>query len=392
MVIFIAVALAVYALINYYVARRGGQALSAHPAARTVFIVLYIALAVSYPASRILRGLAENVPTVWLDNVGAMHMVVMLYGLMGAVLVDVVRLANAIVPFLPKAVTGNPGRTGSALFLVIAIGTAGMIIGGGWNSTRPHLRELEIHLPRGSGTTARLTAVFASDLHLGSIIGRRRLERIVRKINDLRPDVVFFGGDIVDETIRPRQEVELSAVMQTLRAPLGTFVVPGNHETFAGLERTLACYRNCGLTVLQEQAVRVADTFVLICRRDPSSLKPGEKRLPIREILAREGIDDGLPLILLDHQPAHLEQAAEAGVSLQLSGHTHAGQIFPLNIVNRWIWELNWGWLQRGGTQYYVSSGVGTWGPPVRTGSRPEIVRIHLFFDQRRGGESSQGR
>jgi predicted MPP superfamily phosphohydrolase len=93
-------------------------------------------------------------------------------------------------------------------------------------------------------------------------------------------------------------------------------------------------------------------------------------------------MDDSLPLILLDHQPAHLEQAEEAGVSLQLSGHTHAGQIFPLNIVNRWIWELNWGSLKKGATQYYVSSGVGTWGPPVRTGSWPEIVRIRLVFDQ----------
>jgi predicted MPP superfamily phosphohydrolase len=382
MIIFIAAALAVYALINSYVARRGTQALSAHPTARTVFLVLYIAMAASYPAGRLLRGFAENVPTVWLDNVGAMHMVIMLYGLMGVVLIDLVRLINAFVPFLPKAVTGNPGRTGLSLFLVIVVGTAGTIIGGSWNSSRIHLRELEVHLPRRAGQRGRLTVVFASDLHLGSIIGSRRLETIVRKINDLRPDAVLFGGDIVDETIRPLQEVKLKAIMKTLRAPSGAFIVPGNHETFAGLDRTLSCFRDCGLIVLQEQAIPVADAFVLVGRRDPSSLKPGEKRLPVRGILAKQGIDDSLPLVLLDHQPAHLEQAQEAGVSLQLSGHTHAGQVFPLNIVNRWVWELNWGSLTKGATQYYVSSGVGTWGPPVRTGSRPEIVRIQLVFDQ----------
>jgi predicted MPP superfamily phosphohydrolase len=382
MLIFVAVALAVYALINTYVALRGAQALSAYPTARTVFLLLYIALAVSYPAGRILRGLAGNAQTVWLDNIGAMHMVIMLYGLMGVVLVDLVRLVNAFVPFLPSVVTGNPGRTGLALFLAVAIITAMTIVGGAWNSTRIHLRELEVHVPRRAGQAGRLTAVFASDLHLGSIIGSRRLETIVGKINALGPDVVFLGGDIVDETIRPPQEAKLRAAMAALQAPLGAFVVPGNHETYAGLDRTLACYRSCGMTVLQEEAVRVANAFVLVGRRDPSSLERGERRLPIREIMARQGMDDSLPLILLDHQPAHLEQAEEAGVSLQLSGHTHAGQIFPLNIVNRWIWELNWGSLKKGATQYYVSSGVGTWGPPVRTGSWPEIVRIRLVFDQ----------
>jgi hypothetical protein len=382
MVIFIAVALAIYALFNFYVARRGFQALAAVPTARTVFLVLYILFAASYPAGRILRGLAENVSTVWPDNIGAIHMVVMLYGLMAVVFIDLVRLVNAVLPFLPKTVTAGPGRTGVVLFIAVAGAIAITIVGGAWNATRLRVVELEVHMPRRAGSTDRLTAVLAADLHLGSIIGSSRLARIVQGINALEPDVVFFCGDIVDETIRPPQEVRLSAVMRTLRAPLGAFVVPGNHETFAGLDRTLACYRGCGLTVLQERAVRVAGAFVLMGRRDPSSLRRGEKRLPIREILAREGIDDSLPVILLDHQPAHLEEAEAAGVSLELSGHTHAGQIFPLDIVNRRVWELNWGSLTKGQTQYYVTSGVGTWGPPVRVGSVPEIVRIRLLFDQ----------
>jgi predicted MPP superfamily phosphohydrolase len=239
-----------------------------------------------------------------------------------------------------------------------------------------------VHLPRRAGTAERLNAVLASDFHLGSIIGSSRLRSVVDKINRLEPDVVLFPGDIVDETITAREEVRLSAVMRSLRTRLGVFVSPGNHETFAGLDRTLACFRNCGMTVLQDQAVRVADAFVLVGRRDPSSLKRGEKRLPIGEILAREGIDDSLPVVVLDHQPAHLEEAEKAGVALQLSGHTHAGQVFPLNIINRWVWELNWGRLRKGATEYYVSSGVGTWGPPVRTGSWPEIVRIALIFDR----------
>lgn len=382
MLTFLIIALSIFGLVNFYIGRRGAQALAAYPTARTFFLVVFIALAVSYPLGRILRVLADTVPVGWLYHIGALHMVVMFYGFLGVVLVDLVRLVQAFVPFLPRAVTANPGRTGLVLFVGIAGAIVLTIIGGAWNAARPRLFDLEVHLPRRAGTADRLTAVMASDLHLGTIIGSARLRRIVRTINGLEPDVVFMPGDIVDESISGREQDRLHEVMRTLRAPLGRFVTLGNHETYAGIDRTLACFRACGLTVLQEQAVRVADAFVLIGRRDPSSLARGERRLPIRDILARDGLDDSLPLILLDHQPAHLEQAEEAGVSLQLSGHTHAGQIVPLDIINRWVWELNWGSLRKGETQYYVSSGVGTWGPPVRTGSRPEIVRLTLLFDR----------
>ncbi len=96
--------------------------------------------------------------------------------------------------------------------------------------------------------------------------------------------------------------------------------------------------------------------------------------------MEKAGADPKLPVILLDHQPVRLQEAEEAGIDLQLSGHTHAGQLFPLNLINKKIWEKHWGYLKKGTTQYYVSCGVGTWGPPVRTGSIPEIVRIKVSF------------
>jgi hypothetical protein len=99
--------------------------------------------------------------------------------------------------------------------------------------------------------------------------------------------------------------------------------------------------------------------------------------------MSESGVDGRLPLLLLDHQPLGLEEAQVAGIDLQLSGHTHAGQLFPLNLINKLIYEQYWGYLRKGGTQYYVSCGLGTWGPPVRTGSTPEIVRIRLRFQDK---------
>jgi hypothetical protein len=382
MLAFLAIAVSIFGLVNFYVGRRGAQALAAYPAARAVFLVLFIALALAYPLARILRAFASGLDVSWLMKIGSCHLVVMLYGFLAVLIIDLVRLVNAFLPFLPKALTTSSGRTGLVLFLIVT-GTTALTIGAGaWNALRLRTVDLDIHLPRRAGTVDRLTAVVASDLHLGTLVGRSRLEKVVERINALEPDIVFFPGDIVDETVTAKDEAEFSAIMKKLRPPLGLFAVPGNHEFYSGLQRTLACLRACGITVLEDQAVRVAGAFTLVGRRDRSSLTPGEKRMPIADILAREGLDDSLPFILLDHQPAHLEEAEQAGVSLQLSGHTHAGQIFPLDIVNRMVWELNWGSLRKGQTQYYVTSGVGTWGPPVRTGSRPEIVRVELTFDR----------
>ncbi|MGZ5496912.1 MAG: metallophosphoesterase, partial [Candidatus Aminicenantales bacterium] len=138
----------------------------------------------------------------------------------------------------------------------------------------------------------------------------------------------------------------------------------------------------CGITVLQDEAVQVDGAFTLAGRRDPSSLGTRERRLSIGAILAASGARADLPLVVLDHQPLHLEEAEQAGVALQISGHTHDGQLFPIGLINGLIYELNWGSLRKGGTNFYVTSGAGTWGPPVRIGSRAEIVRIRLHLDR----------
>lgn len=380
MFVFLAVAISIYGLVNFYVARRGAQALGGYPTAKVVFMAAFIALALAYPLGRVLMALGRNSLSSPFIMAGSFHMIVMLYGFLGAVIIDLVRLLNAFVHFLPKSFSARPGPAGLVLFLAVAGITALSMAAGAYNAVRPRTVELALNIPKKAGGMERLTIVLASDLHLGTLVGRSRLEKIIERINALTPDIVFLPGDIVDETVTAKDEAEFGAIMRRLRAPLGVFAVPGNHEFYSGLERNLAFLRACDIKVLEDEAVNVAGAFVLVGRRDPSSLTPKESRLPIRDILAKHGFDDRLPVILLDHQPAHLEEASQAGVDLQLSGHTHAGQLFPLDIINRIVWELNWGYLRKGNTQYYVTSGVGTWGPPVRTGSRPEIVRIRLNF------------
>lgn len=380
MAFFLVIVLSVYGLVNFYIARRGWQFLAVSPTARWVFLSAFLLLVLSYPIGRVLLargGIDLAAPFI---KIGALHLALMLHLFLGVLLVDLVRLADVLFRFLPEALRGSEGRAGPVLFAVVFGAAVLTIAAGAINAAHPKVTELEIRIDKKAGELERLTVVMASDLHLGTIIGPKRLGKLVDRINALDPDIVLFPGDLVDESVTDEQEARMSSVMQRLRAPLGVFAVPGNHEFYSGMDRTLACLRACGIRVLEDEAVEVAGAFVLIGRRDPSVLKRGEARVGIREIMTRENADESLPLILLDHQPLRLEEAEAAGIDLQLSGHTHAGQLFPLNIINKRVWELHRGYLRKGKTHYYVTSGLGTWGPPVRTGSRPEIVRIVLAF------------
>lgn len=381
MLVFLAIALSVYGLVNFYIVRRGAQALAGQPTARTVFLALFVGLALAFPLGRILMAVSRGWLTSVLVEVGTYHLAVMLYGFMAVLAVDLARLVNAFVPFLPRGLFGGGARTGPAVFAAVAAAVALTIAAGAWNATRLRTVELDLRLPRMAGAAGRLTVVAASDLHLGTLVGPSRLEKVVERMNALEPDAVLFAGDIVDETVSEEIEAKLGGIMRKLKAPLGVYAAPGNHEFYSGLERNLACLRSCGITVLEDQAVRVGGAFTLVGRRDPSSLRPREQRLSIAGILSAAGLDASLPILLLDHQPLHLEEAENAGVSLQISGHTHDGQIFPIGLINGLIYELNRGYLRKGDTHYFVTSGAGTWGPPVRIGSRAEIVRIGLTFE-----------
>jgi uncharacterized protein len=377
---FMAIAFTVWGLINFYIARRGAQALASAPGGRRAFLAVYVLAALLFPVGRILMSSAPGRLTSLLVEVGTYHMGVMLYGFLAVLAVDAVRLANALVPFLPKSLTTQGARTGPVLFAAVAGAVLLTIAAGVWNATRLRTVDLDLELPRGAGTVDRLTVVAVSDLHLGALVGPSRLEKVVDRINTLGPDVVLFAGDIVDETVTEAIEAKLSGIMGRLRAPLGLFACPGNHETYSGLERNVACLRSCGVNVLQDEATAVDGAFVLVGRRDAGSLPPGETRQPIGAILASGGAPSGLPVVVLDHQPVRLAEAEQAGAALQISGHTHDGQMFPIGVINRFIYELNWGYKRKGRTHYYVTSGAGTWGPPLRIGSRAEVVRFRLTF------------
>jgi uncharacterized protein len=373
----IAVTLAVYGLLNYYVLRRGWKALAGTGALRAILLAMMLAGALSVVAGRFLEN---RLPSLFADAVtvfGYEYLIFVLYLFLLTVLVDLVRLVDAFLPFFPDSL--RSARTGGRLAFALVFGTVFLVMTAGTlQALRFRTRTVPLPIAKPAGALKTLRAVQFSDVHVSPVLPASRLARIIDRINGLDPDIVFITGDLASDDTPARQLLLMSEALKRLHPPLGVFACTGNHEYYGGLEKTCGAIRAGGVRILEDEAVLVADSFYVAGRRDPTAVQRGGVRVPLSEILA--GLDRSRPVILLDHQPIHLEQAAEAEIDLQLSGHTHNGQVFPINVINKGIYELNWGLLKKGPAWIYVTSGAGTWGPPVRLGSTSEIVLFEISF------------
>ncbi len=238
------------------------------------------------------------------------------------------------------------------------------------NANWVRVKKISVRLPNLPDAWRGRTAVLASDLHLGHVHHRGFSHRIVRKIGSLKPDVVFLAGDFFDGTQVDAREV--AAPWKYLHAPFGTYFVTGNHELFRGESVYVDALRLTGIRVLQNEKVLTDGLQILGVHYHHATHAEH-----FRSVLAHLAIDPQAASILLTHAPDRPAIATEAGIGLQLSGHTHRGQFFPFSSITRRIYgQFTYGLSRLGETQFYVSSGAGTWGPPLRIGSQAEIVQI----------------
>ncbi|MFD0590753.1 metallophosphoesterase [Paenibacillus sp. GCM10027627] len=262
---------------------------------------------------------------------------------------------------------------GSIAALLLAI----LLLMGSRNAWSPVIRHYKVSIAKPAAGRRKLTIAMASDLHLGTVIGNRHLERLLDKIDEIKPDIIMLPGDILDDDIAPFLNKGMPAVLGRLKAPLGVFAVTGNHEYIGGKVPPFVEELNkIGIRVLMDETAVVDGSFAVIGRKDKAAGKNNRKS--IAELVAP--LDSSTPLILLDHQPSDLISASENGIDLSLSGHTHRGQMAPNHLVTRRMFALDWGYKQIGGLHAIVSSGFGFWGPPLRIGSRSEVLKIEVEF------------
>lgn len=223
-----------------------------------------------------------------------------------------------------------------------------------------------------AGRSLKIVAV--SDIHLGYGTDKTMLKGYVERINALQPDLILIGGDLIDNSVVPLRAERMEEELSQLKAPLGIYMVPGNHEYISGIEESIDFIRQTPITLLRDTAVTLPNGIQLVGRDD----RHNSRRQSLEELTAN--LAPSRPVILLDHQPYHLKQTEDAGVDLQFSGHTHHGQIWPLSLVTDYLFELSYGYKSFGNSHIYVSSGLSLWGPPFRIGTDSELVVFDITF------------
>lgn len=255
----------------------------------------------------------------------------------------------------------------------IVLGSAVLVsVYGLLNARRLRVTRIRVKLPNLPPSWRGRVAALVSDVHLGPVNGRGFMRQIVARVAGLRPDVVFITGDLYDGTQVDARAV--AAPWKEVSPAFGKYFVTGNHEEFSDPGKYLDAVNRCGIRVLNNERV-TADGLQIVGVPYRASTRPGY----LRSVLRGAGIDRGCASVLLSHSPHALDIAESEGVSLQLSGHTHGGQIFPFTwLVRRIFGAYTYGLAPFGSLMVYTSSGAGTWGPPMRVGTQPEIALIEF--------------
>lgn len=296
------------------------------------------------------------------QTIGTSWLLILLYLLMTFIVIDIVRLiAPSVRPWFNHSLYGSSG----VMLLMIGLFTYG-------NTNYRHKKRVMLNVNIDKPLERPLRIIGISDLHLGYTIGRDEAAKWVDMINKKKPDMVLIAGDIVDSDVSPNMQDKVYEELRRISAPLGVYACLGNHDYYAGVKQSTEFMRLADITLLKDTAMLVDNRFYVIGRDD----RTNPKRKSLDEIV--NGLDRSKPMILLDHQPYNLEEARNAGIDLQLSGHTHYGQVFPINLITSAIYECAYGFTRKGKTNIYVSSGIGIWGGKFRIGTNSEFVVFNV--------------
>jgi uncharacterized protein len=353
-----------------YVCLHSIQLLPSKPIIRWTFAASYVFLFVALIAGLFMEhklGLSFAKVQTFITYT---FMLIVIYMALSFIVIDLVGLANKFLHFAPSGMLEL--RQWAAVFSLVIIAIT-MVIGN-YRFNHPVLVHLDLTVENPVQHKS-IKIVAASDIHLGTSIDKKMLHKYVQMINARKPDIILLAGDITDRSFGPVMEQKMEQELSQLHAPLGVFAITGNHEYYSGVPEDINEYlRAAGIRMLHDSVALVDHSFYLVGRDDRTN--PNRKSLKALV----EGLKPELPKILLDHQPYDLQQACDNGIDLQISGHTHNGQFFPGNLFVARIFELGHGYLKKGKTHFYVSSGLGIWGPLYRIGTQSELVEIQLKY------------
>ena len=372
----------IFIVANIYIGKKGWLLINgAIPKVNAyLYWLMFIFIALSFVIGRLSKDRVPHFIERFLNVLGGYWMAAFLYLIILLGVLDVVKLVLGIKRFsFINAASLQKMYLFSNVVTVIIV--AILLVYGTYNASNLKITKYPMKIDKSAGNLKKLNVVMISDLHLGDIVNRRRLSKMVNKINELKPDIVVLAGDIIDDYIEPFIEQDMAAEFKKIDSKYGIYAVLGNHEHYGGaLDKITNEYENsANFNLLRDETVKIGNSFYIVGREDISYERISKtKRKNMDELLSNAEIS--LPVIIIDHQPVNLSEGERVGADLQLSGHTHHGQFSPASIITNKLFENDFGLLKKGTFNVVVSSGVGTWGPPIRIGTASEIVQVEIEF------------
>lgn len=375
MPLFLIVFFTLYTLINSYLFVRCWQALSVVPHFRIIYTILFLLFASSYIIARIFSNHLPNVIYSILIWIGSFYFMIFFYMFLFFLLLDLLSLLNMFFKFLPVGFYSI--NSYSRLYVTISLFIITLLFAAYGFINRSNIKVKELKIALHNPITKNYKIVFFSDLHISVVNNHGFLNKVVETVNELNPDLVLIGGDLVDEKSEKLRQLKLAENLKNMRSRFGIYSITGNHEFINGIDSTVNFLESHKIDFLRDEAILIDSAFYVVGRDDRSiNAFTGKQRKSLQDLM--KNLDKNKPIILLDHQPIDLNEAAQQNITLQLSGHTHHGQIAPANLITKMVYELSWGYKKKDQTHFYVSSGIGTWGPPIKIGNDAEIVVINF--------------
>ena len=375
MYIFLVVFLSLYSGMHWYWYRKAAPVIPQVPAAKFL-LVIFLLLMVSAPIMiRLLERWGHEAVARLTAGIGYSWMGFLFLSCTCYLVMDLVRM---LVRFAGQAGFGGslgsflPGAGSAFTGVTVLVGL--ICIYGWYEATAIRTETVEIYTTKIPKATGTITVAQISDVHLGLLVGEKRLGRIIAALRGANPDLLVATGDLVDGQMDGSRG--LSVMLREFSPRLGKYAVIGNHELYAGGSQALTFLREAGFTVLRGDVVRIPGILDIAGVDDPVFIGNEEAKVQERTLLAQ--VQSDVYLLLLKHRPL-VEPESRGKFDLQLSGHVHKGQIFPFEILTRLQFPLPTGLngIAEGGA-IYVSRGTGTWGPPIRFLAPPEITVFRL--------------
>jgi uncharacterized protein len=337
---------------------------------RKTYSLIYLLIVLVYPVSNSfshseISGIVSNFVMIG-NYLLTFYLYLFLFVLVFDIFLIINRLFKVVPPALRESTRFKKISLSAILFFSMAVVIAGAI-----NFSTIRTTEYCIEIPGRSSKISRLKVAFVADFHIKERTNINLVKRFVKEMEIIQPDLLLYGGDIVEGNRQDNNMIEFEKLLNLIEPKYGVYTVLGNHEFYAGQDKG-SFFDKAGIKVLCDTIVLVDNSINLGGRYDSHF----RTRKSIEELM--QSSIDTLPVIIIDHRPTEIDRVSKTRIDIQLSGHTHNGQLFPVNLIIRSLYQITWGHKKIGNTHFFVTSGIQLWGPPVRTAGKAEIMVIDI--------------